>query len=859
MNNELPIFLSSDSYGNFSIIIRGKKYDFERTDTVYHERWKRLLKSKNPKDKWKAVNELKNNIKPLINQNSTPTMQPPKEKQLTFRNWMHESTNFTLLDEAIIKFGTKWKDKDVEQIPLAMWQWIQDKMNESPKWTPAILGDDNKFMTKDQIINLINLKTKNQTPIAQQTNVQPLMATPTSRSVPQQKIWYKVSTLKPINNIPPQSTLAVTQNVDGWEFISSSGESGTLPKNGIQNLIKSELDTDGQKIKSTNPQDLFQQKQPEVDQPIKDEGPRTTQQTVGRNGKSIVIPEKFMTEYNNAIANRFTTTNDPIMINALAGSGKTSMLKHLSSYKKPNEKWLYLVFNKKNQIESNEAFPEGVDVLTTHAYLGRILKANGKSVGGTMDLPPRTQKGEKIYSVLDELVPPDDRTFGKFRWAAVNRIGKIAKLAKAFAVNPNSQTLKKDLESIVQKYNIDMDLSSERVQQDRDYTNDIFEKTGELLRVLLPGSMQRGQFANLRDQDDTLWFSAIYADSINWNVAPKYSVVLMDEVQDFNNCQLVMARKLKEAGCRLVGVGDNNQSIYMFRGAVSDAFEQLQNIISGTDSMALPINFRSDPKVIEFVKQNTHVKDLQANPSKDPEAGEARTDLEYNDFMGMIFEEYKANRTFNQSHAIISRTNAPLASTAMNLLKNDVDFEILGKDLSRELIDHIKKTTWHKPQNHQIEDLPYALSDYLNSLHGRWGDKVSKQDELRQIEQTTEALLSVLQHLDELEFMHNNRRMNTALDFISYIKDKLGGLDPDNEYDSKKLKEKNPNSYITLTTTHKSKGLEWDKVFIVKPDEFDPNKPNITSPEAAQQERNAWYVALTRAKHSINISADDEP
>lgn len=831
--NDLPIFLSCDSYGSFSIIIKGKRYDFENTDAVYHKRWKEMLNSKNPKNKWKAVNELKASL--------LPRPKPPQDKQLTFRNWMHESTDFNLLDEAIIKFGAKWKDKNTEELPLSMWQWIQQKMQETPQWNPAILGDDGKYLTKDQVVQLISQKTAPQFKPAQQ------------QSAPQQsaKVWYKVTTLQPINNIPTNSILAVSQNVNGWEYLTNTGEQGVLPKNGVQNFIKSEVDANGQKIKSFNPKDFFQT-------PVSNE-PRTTQQTTGRNGKSIVIPDNHMTEYNKAIADRFSKTHEPIMINALAGTGKTSMLKHLSSYKKPHEKWLYLVFNKKNQIESSEAFPEGVDVLTTHAFLGRILKANGKSVGGNMDLPPKTQKGEKIYSMLDELIPPNDRTFGKFRWAAVSRIGKIAKLAKSFAVDPNSTTLKKDLMSIIQKYGIDMDLSSERVQQDRDYTDDMLEKTGTLLRVLLPGYMTKGQFANLRDQDDTLWFSALYADHINWNVNPKYDVVLMDEVQDFNNCQLIMAKKLKEAGSRLVGVGDKNQSIYMFRGAVSDAFSQLQNIVSGSESMNLPINFRSDPKIIEFVRQHTHVKDLQANPSKDPEAGEARTDLEYQDYIDLSIQEYQKNGKFDQSNAIISRSNAPLAATAMLLLKNNIDFEILGKDLSRELIDHIKKVTWHKPQNYHIEDLVNTISDYFNDLTMRWGNKVSKQNELKEIEQTTDALMSVLQHLSELQYTHDDRQLKTGLDFMNYIKEKLGGLDPENEYDSRKLKEKDPNSYVTLTTTHKSKGLEWDKVFVVKPDEFDPHKPNIKTPEEAQQERNAWYVALTRAKHSIYISADDGP
>lgn len=564
----------------------------------------------------------------------------------------------------------------------------------------------------------------------------------------------------------------------------------------------------------------------------------------------------------NSVDNLYITNNCVLTHN-------TTMLKHLSSFIRPNEKWLYLVFNKKNQMESSKAFPANVDVLTTHAFLGRILKANGKSVGGDMQLPPRGQKIEKLAKILDEFIPKTDLSFKStngrpLRYQAINRIKKIARLAKAFGVNPSSSTVINELKEIIKRYNIDMDLSSEKLQQSRDYTEDILKKTRELLILLLPGNLPRQfdqQFAGQRDQDDTLWFTAINADSIRWNVNPKYDVILMDEVQDFNMCQLIMAKKLKESGARLVGVGDPNQSMYMFRGAVSDAFDQLQNIISGNKKpMELPINFRSNPVVIDFVKENTHVKNLQASPSKNPEAGEATTHMKYEDYLTSTIDDYQQKgRKFDQSNAMISRNNAPLASTAMNLLKNNVDFEILGRDLSNELVDHIKKVTWYKPQNYGIHDLSNIFFDYYANLQREWDGKTHKEDELKEIEETTNSLISVLEHLSGRDNKdENDKQIATGLDFIEYIKDKLGGLDPENEQDVEKLKAKDPHSYITLTTAHKSKGLEWDKVFVIRKDDFTKVKPDTTE-EEAQQQRNSWYVTLTRARHSINVSADDKP
>ena len=840
----IPEFHSYDSYGNFSVSIDGNVYDFNNTDAASHNRWHRMLQSKNPQLRWKAFREVKMSSQPAHERIS----KKPSQKQLSFRGWMRENSED--INEAIMKFGQKFLDRNVNEVPASMWQWTLNKMKESPNWVPRIQDDNGQIMDRNQVITVAQMRIGGQS------------YGDGGGGLPQQPMQ-------------PQQVQAPRTDQDfqaqGYIKLTSKYNS---PAKGIKAGDEIWWKRGEPPIPVNQPQPEQPEQPPETQPEQPAMAPQPTEQPTqrgrtvetGRNGESIVIPPEHMSQYNSAIEDRFSNSADPIMINALAGTGKTTMLKHLSSFIQPGERWLYLVFNKKNQVEANQEFPDGVDVLTTHAYLGRVLKANGKDVGGKTNLPPQGVKWTKINRLLDELVPKGDQTFGKFRWGAVSRIRKIANLAKAFAVDPNSPNIQQDLMGIINKYNIDMDLSTERLTQDRDYTPDMLQKVHQLLQISLPGQLPQqfgSQFADIRDQDDTLWYAAIHADQIRWNANPHYNVVLMDEVQDFNQSQLVMAQKLKESGARLVGVGDPNQAMYLFRGADSEAFDKLGEIITGgqSDNMDLPINFRSDPKVIEFATQNTHVKDLQANPKLDPNAGEATTQFGYDDFVQGVVDNYGKDRQLKHSTAFIARTNAPLASAAMNLLKNNIDFQILGRDLSQELKRHIKKVTWAKPQNYDITDLADLFFDHYAEVQQKWQDKVSKQDELKEIEQTTEALTSVLAYLGEQGWQEeeNGSVLKTGMDFIGFIDRKLGGLDPDNERDAAKLKQKDPRSYITLTTAHKSNGLEWDSVFVMKPDEFSPNKPNIRTPEEAQQERNAWFVALTRAKHSINVSADDKP
>lgn len=1152
-NNIVFTLWSNDGFGNgtVGVNIKGKNYRFE-VDPVNFERWQRM-------SQWrpgKVLNDIKDHAKKRrkakMSKPVTGPVEPKKmvQKTLSFREWMKNDTSYFLLSEDPSQKGYR-RLGNIQFGPYA---------GQSGWWHPE---------TKDIIPDsMVGQPDKPQIPQPQPQQQPPQQGI--SQQQPKKPLW-TLARLKAA--LPDTQLLAVTQRQDGnWDAVSMpSGENyGTIPHAKIAQTIQSIKNPESKAIRSYELGDfvndffininnydeegrmiLPKQSDFEVNEPF---APRKQGNTTGRDGESIVIPPEHMSEFNKAIEDRFINSNDNVMINALAGTGKTTMLKHLSAFKRPNERWLYLVFNKKNQVEASQEFPEGVDVATTHSFLGRVLRNNGADVGGKTNLPPMGAKWKKLTRMMDTLVPRDDQTFGPFRWGAVARIRKIAELAKAFAINPASPSIKQDLMGLIQKYNIDMDLSTKTRNQPRDFTPDILQRVQQLLQMSLPGQLPNSydqQLADVRDQDDTLWLAAINADNIRWNTNPKYDVVLMDEVQDFNQCQLIMAQKLKESGARVVGVGDPNQchpagtlislsggktkpieeieigdevvtyntkksyfpgtntqgrkvegissrpytgnlheiicesgkshkctsnhkclvkfhniesafglylmvkgenarvgvsrinqsnglgptirarrekadklwllniydceikaraaeqiisanfglpqlifnnngqispsqelidevykeignnldkaiqcinhfgrdynfplwtkgkqerfgkskknyigcnksfitqacnliskymcvrtfenkprsgnwepirlntvhvndtpvyslkvqktedgrrlyiannivthnSMYLFRGADADAFKKFSEVVTGgnlDDAMELPINFRSAPKVIEFIAQNTHVKNLQANPSLDPDSGEATTNFGYDDFMQGVVDNYGKDRALEDSTSFIARTNAPLASAAMNLLKNNVDFQILGRDLANELKKHIRKVTWNKPQKYDIADMADTLFDYLGDLNQKWGDKPSKQDELKEIEQTTEALISVLEYLQETDFREDekSRPLQTGMDFMTFIDKKLGGLDPDNERDAKKLKERDPKSYVTLTTSHKAKGLEWDKVFVMKPDEFSPNKPNIRTQEEADQENNAWFVALSRAKKSINISADDAP
>jgi superfamily I DNA/RNA helicase len=621
--------------------------------------------------------------------------------------------------------------------------------------------------------------------------------------------------------------------------------------------------------------------------------------------QEVRIPPEHMTEFNKNIENKFVGSGENIMIDALAGTGKTTMLKHLSSYIKPGEKWLYVVFGKKNQLESENAFPKGVEVMTTHKFLGQVLKGVNRQIGGGTKLTPRTWGKETKLSKIsdnDQITPlswpessqssniekkiyRDNKDTGQtqrvlkspWNWNARNCATEVTRLAKAVGLNPNDPNIEQQITELVQNFAINTDVASpnSKRQPERDFTPDIIKKAIEFLQLSQPQALDQisPHLSSYRDQDDTLWYAAIHADEINWKLG--YDVILMDEVQDFNMCQIIMAQKLREAGARVIAVGDPNQGMYLFRGADSKAFSKLSESLGVTGNDSLPINFRSGGNIIDWVRNNTHVKNLQSAPHLEGQGevwaeGGTHPPVGYEDFMFKLMDEWGKNGKTDMDTVFIARNNAPLAHAALTLLKNNIDFEIVGVDLSKDLVKLIKSITWNKPQNVSIAQFKESMHEYSENCRKLWGNRISKKGELKEVRSYIGVLDSVYDHLAEKGFRdtEEGKPMETALDLINFLNEKLGGVDPDNvdnEKNVQKMKEmeekkKNvPGSFITLTTAHKSKGLEYDRAFLMKPGQYNPEDERNQTEGQKQQEMNAWYVAATRAKKVLMVSSDEEP
>jgi superfamily I DNA/RNA helicase len=353
----------------------------------------------------------------------------------------------------------------------------------------------------------------------------------------------------------------------------------------------------------------------------------------------------------------------------------------------------------------------------------------------------------------------------------------------------------------------------------------------------------------MRDHDDTLWWTAIHADQLKW---PKFKVVLADETQDFNRDQLIMLKKLAEQGARVIAVGDPNQAIYRFRGADAKSFTNIENMLKSLPNSStthdLPVNFRSGTEIINFANQNTHVKGLQAGKHH---AGLVTTNKTHDDAMDKINSEWKANGKLKHQTAFIARTNAPLVNTAIELLKNNMNFTIIGRDFSDELVKFIENIVGKN--RYDIEDFVTEMNDYVYQKEEAWHGKANKEDDLKELKQTSEAMSSVIDYLQSNNWKDPKTGIvvRTHKDFIYLLRKLFAGLNADeNGADAKAFKNIDPRHTVVLSTAHRSKGLEFDRVYIKCPDLFERKANNE---EDQQQEDNAKYVAFTRATHQLHV------
>ena len=394
-----------------------------------------------------------------------------------------------------------------------------------------------------------------------------------------------------------------------------------------------------------------------------------------------------------------------------------------------------------------------------------------------------------------------------------------------------------------------------------------------------------------------------------------YRYILVDEFQDINKVQFEALKLIANPSNNIFVVGDEDQSIYGFRGSRPDFLLEFEEYFSNTKKVLLDINYRSKGEIINIanrlIEKNTNryekvIKCGQGNGAKvnyiSPEDSEEEAVYIAKDIKNKVQEDYTEYTDF----AVIYRTN--IQSRALVDVFMDMRIPFVVKDSIVTIYDHWaaqdilaylrigvnpnSNKDWiriiNKPFRYISKDNLNLIKDepdFINSL-------INKCDLHPKQVKTINDLDIDISYVKGLNPKNAISYIRTTLDYNRYILDycanrkiKTNGLiEILNELESSATNFKTIQEYlehiervkseivdnknnketdgVIFTTMHSAKGLEFKNVYIIGANEGtipheksyeidDEEKKN----DQIEEERRLMYVAITRAEENICISS----
>ena len=496
--------------------------------------------------------------------------------------------------------------------------------------------------------------------------------------------------------------------------------------------------------------------------------------------------------YQQAIFREVADGTGHVVVNACPGSGKTTTILGSLSHVPYGKTSLFCAFNKDIALTLKEKVREtgaiGVEVSTLHSYgLRQTTRALGK-----LKVEPR-----RADHIITSRVG-DDHNFDLRR-----DLAKAVEWAKGSLLSRPDQIV--DLVSSLGLHSAGPfreELRAELVEQEREdeeieailaatYTCERFVED-----VLWTLEKCKDTSDGMLDFNDMVWLPVVL-DLKCW----QFDFVFVDETQDLNPAQIELVLKaVKPAVGRIVAVGDPRQAIYGFRGAAEGAFEKVRDTL-GARELPLSVCYRCGSSIVALAKE---VEEKIETPVGAPEGYVSDGDDATVDAM---------MRDASPGDFILSRTNAPLLSLCFKFLRAGRRAHIQGRDIGANMISWIKKTNAKT-----VDELRGCIESWCEAEVKRLRDKKKSLAQTEAVADRAECLM---------ELSDGARTIQQIVDAIERL-----------------FADSNDHDRIVLSTTHKAKGLERERVWLLA-DTY--RKRDET------EEHNLWYVAVTRAKSDLRL------
>lgn len=352
------------------------------------------------------------------------------------------------------------------------------------------------------------------------------------------------------------------------------------------------------------------------------------------------MEEKFeWSKYQQAIFDEVVNGSGNMVVNALAGSAKTTSLIEAANRVHEDKKVLLCAFNKriKEELESR-SLNANIKCSTLHSLgFAACRKAE----------PFVQVDANKVDDIINSMrfnIPSD--SYSKI----MSGLKQSVSLSKALLVDTPSK-----IKEVVEEYDID-------------YTPyGLDEFVGMVFKVLDKSK----SITKVIDFDDQVYHPVIFQYQVE-----KFDSIFIDEFQDLNKNQMSLAFMAKKKDARIHVFLDILQAIYAFRAASPKHVKETIASLNAKE-YSLPICYRCPNKVIELAKE--FAPNIESPPgNKDGEI--------HNVLPNQVYSLAKPG------DFILSRKNAPLITYALNFLKQGTPANISGRDIALQLVNVVKKT-----------------------------------------------------------------------------------------------------------------------------------------------------------------------
>ena len=384
----------------------------------------------------------------------------------------------------------------------------------------------------------------------------------------------------------------------------------------------------------------------------------------------------------------------------------------------------------------------------------------------------------------------------------------------------------------------------------------------------------------------------------------KFQYILVDEFQDVNQAQYDVVRMLAAPQDNLFVVGDDDQSVYGFRGAKPGIMKEFMKDYPRARQILLDVNYRSSGYIVKGALRvigNSKIrfeKKIEAfrKPDETVHVQEVKDPVQEAEYVLERIREYREKGVSYTEMAVLYRTNVD--ARAMSELMTEYQIPFVMKEHLNNIYEHfialdmisylrLSQGEYDRKYFLQIANRPnrYLTRESMKtgnvsyeSLRRYYRDKDWMVDRIDQLEWDMKMICdktpyAAIQYIrkrmgyDEFlkeyaayrkissedlfavleEIWQNSKGYGTIKEWFEHI-----------ESYGKMLKEQNKKNGekegVNLMTMHAAKGLEFDTVFVIEANEGSCPYKKATADEEIEEERRLFYVAMTRAKRKLVIS-----